>query len=118
MCGLEETGGEMVEYEGSCQCDEIAYKVIMKPLESSAVTACTCSICTRNGYHIVYVSRESVAWTRGWDKMKDFRFGPKRSDHKFCPECGSSMLVDPCYSYAKLEMFKGAPDVLGLNVSF
>jgi len=57
-----------------------------------------------------------VIWLRGWDLLKDFRFGPKRSDHKFCPDCGSSMVIDPCYGYTTVEKFKNAPDAIGLNV--
>lgn len=60
--------------------------------------------------------RLEITWVRGWDLLKDFRFGQKRSDHKFCPECGSSMVIDPCYSYKNSEAFKDAPDAIGLNV--
>lgn len=112
------TSASKIKYEGSCQCNEIAFEVNLLPLDSSesAVTDCNCSICTRNGYHIVYAPRSEVTWTRGWDNLNDFRFGQKRSDHKFCPQCGSSMVIDPCHVYKTSDMFKDAPDAIGLNV--
>lgn len=30
----------------------------------------------------------------GYDTLKDYRFGRKQFDHKFCPACGSSILID------------------------
>ena len=27
--------------------------------------------------------------------MKGYRFGEKKCMHKFCPDCGSSLFVDP-----------------------
>lgn len=30
----------------------------------------------------------------GFDTLKDYRFGKKQFDHKFCPDCGSSILID------------------------
>jgi hypothetical protein len=105
------------DYEASCQCGQVAYKVKMAPVESQPITTCDCSICTRNGYALAYVPRENVTWIQGYDMLKIFRFASKRLDHKFCPECGSSMLIDPNFSYSKLEKMKGAPDILCLNVS-
>jgi hypothetical protein len=104
-----------LEYEASCQCGNVAYTVRMPPPE--IVNACTCSICTRNGYVLVYIPRDDVSWIRGYDQLKEFRFHSKRNAHKFCPDCGSSMLVDPGFGYKDLEQFKGAPDILCLNVS-
>jgi hypothetical protein len=109
-----------VEYHGSCQCGQVAYKVSLSvALESpqSRITNCDCSICTRNGYHIVYVPRLSVIWIRGWDKLKNFRFNKNSVDHKFCPDCGSSVVIDPCCFYKDMDGFQDGPDILGLNVS-
>lgn len=107
------------EYRGSCQCGQITFKAsLLKPLTipPCRVTNCDCSICTRNGILNVYVLRSDVTWLSGWNKLKNFRFNTKSVDHKFCPECGSSVLIDPMRFYDKMEGFENAPDVLGLNV--
>lgn len=104
-------------YEGSCQCGAVAYTVVLNPIENASVTTCGCSICTRNGYALVYPRRDRVTWLRGYDTLKSFRFGPKRVDHKFCPECGSSVLHDPHLPDYQQFLPPGAPDVFGLNVS-
>ena len=32
---------------------------------------------------------------RGEENMKGYLFGEKKCMHKFCPDCGSSLFVDP-----------------------
>ncbi|KAK4693902.1 hypothetical protein P7C71_g3582, partial [Lecanoromycetidae sp. Uapishka_2] len=51
-------------------------------------------ICTKNGYFLVYPSPDEVVWHSGYQTLKDYRFGKKELDHKFCPNCGSSILID------------------------
>jgi hypothetical protein len=96
------------------QCGLVAYKVLMLPPEE--VNVCNCSICTRNGYARVYVPRTDVRWISGYDQLNEFRFATERLTHKFYPECGSSMLRDPNFGYKNFSAFKGAPDILCLNV--
>lgn len=108
-------------YQGSCQCGQFAFKATLPiPISSPQcrLTKCDCSICTRNGYHLVYVLRTDVTWLRGWDTLTNYRFNTKSVDHKFCPTCGSSLVMDPHCFYNKLEGFETAPDIVGLNVRF
>ena len=111
---MAENAEKKIVYEASCQCDQIAYTVCMPP--PKFVNTCTCSICTRNGYALLYIPRDDVAWIRGYSLLKEFRFHTKRMTHKFCPDFGSSMLIDPNFGYKNSEKFKGAPDILCLNV--
>lgn len=109
------------EYQGSCQCGLVTFKASLpKSLTTPPyrVTKCSCSICTRNGILNVYVPRSDVTWLSGWEKLKNFRFNTRSVDHKFCPECGSSIVIDPCCFYRTMDGFEYAPDILGLNVSF
>lgn len=68
---------DQTEYEGSCQCGQVTYTVTCSPLESQPVTTCDCSICTRNGYALIYVPRSTVNWISGYDTLKNFRFAVK-----------------------------------------
>ncbi|TID23381.1 gb [Venturia nashicola] len=107
------------EYQGSCQCGIVTFKASLpKPITTPPyrITNCPCSICTRNGILNLYIPRSDITWLSGWDKLKNFRFNTKSVDHKFCPECGSSVVIDPLCFYQKMEGFEDAPDVLGLNV--
>ncbi|KAE9983520.1 hypothetical protein EG328_009860 [Venturia inaequalis] len=107
------------EYKGRCQCGLITFKASLPTpltIPPSRITNCSCSICTRNGILNVYVPRSDVTWLSGWENLKNFRFNTKSVDHKFCPECGSSVVIDPLWFYRGMEGFEGAPDVLGLNV--
>lgn len=43
---------------------------------------------------LVYPAPREVVFHSGYDTLKDYRFGKKQFDHKFCPDCGSSILID------------------------
>lgn len=43
---------------------------------------------------LVYPAPREVVFQSGYDTLKDYRFGKKQFDHKFCPDCGSSILID------------------------
>lgn len=83
-----------VWYEANCHCGDIKYKIKLPSLDTHQVNSCNCSICTKNGYFLVYPSPDEVVWHLGYDKLKSYRFGRKTFDHKFCPKCGSSILID------------------------
>jgi hypothetical protein len=101
-------------YPASCHCGTVTYDVLLSPpLAQGKVVSCNCSICTRNGYLLVYPERTHVHVKSGGDALKDYAFGVKRNLHKFCRECGSSVWFDPRMG----EFGEGPMDLLGVNVS-
>ncbi|OZJ01594.1 hypothetical protein BZG36_05468 [Bifiguratus adelaidae] len=99
-------------HDAHCHCGAIAYTVKLSPsIATHKVTRCNCSICRRNGFLCVYVSRAQVQFSRGWDEAKRYRFGNMNVDHVFCGTCGSSLLVDT------RRWWKGR-DFLAMNVRF
>lgn len=76
--------------------------------------SCNCSICSRNGYLLVYPERSRVHIKSGEEALKDYSFGVRRNLHKFCGKCGSSVFFDPRMK----EFGEAPPDLLGINVSF
>lgn len=54
-------------YKASCHCGAFAYDVTTAPLnhEGTEVVRCNCSICTRNGYLLIYVPDDAVTFTSG-----------------------------------------------------
>ncbi|KAI4202971.1 MAG: hypothetical protein LQ350_002188 [Teloschistes chrysophthalmus] len=82
-------------YYGNCHCAAVKFKVHFPSLDEHEVTVCNCSICTRNGYTLVYPKREDIEYLRGEDTLKAYYFGSKKAEHRFCPVCGSSVSIDP-----------------------
>jgi hypothetical protein len=74
-----------MQYKGSCHCGKVAYTV-----EGDLVQAleCNCSHCSRKGYLLWFVPRDSVSFSSGEDAMSIYRFNRHAIDHKFCPNCG------------------------------
>lgn len=102
-------------YQASCHCGTVAYTVTLSPpLPEWKVVSCNCSICQRNGYTLVYPSREQLHISSGEDLLKSYSFGSRKNLHKFCGQCGSSVFFDP-----RMKEFGegGGLDLLGINVS-
>ncbi|MCJ1393793.1 hypothetical protein MMC18_006669 [Xylographa bjoerkii] len=104
---------EETQLDGSCHCSATAFKVLNGPLDAipdyHPTHSYICSICTRNGYLLIYPLREELEWIHGSEKPKVYRFGTETKEHKLCGECGSSVLVD----------FMGkhhVEDIVGVNV--
>ena len=84
---------EKVSYDAKCHCGAVTYTVKIPSLEKLEVTLCNCSICTSHGYLLVYPDAEDVVFHSGYDQLKSYSFGRQMVDHRFCPTCGSSVLV-------------------------
>jgi hypothetical protein len=101
------------KYNATCHCGSIRYTVTLSPpFERHPIVSCNCSICLKNGYLLVYPTRERVSFQCGEDGLRSYSFGNKRNQHKFCACCGSSIFFDP-----ELNKSGGGPDLLGINVS-
>jgi len=85
---------ELVSYHANCHCGAVTYTVRIPSLTQHEVSSCNCSICTRNGYLVVYPERKDVVFHTGYDHLISYFFGSKIGAHKFCPTCGSSVLCD------------------------
>ncbi|KAL8707871.1 MAG: hypothetical protein Q9220_007155 [cf. Caloplaca sp. 1 TL-2023] len=96
-------------YNGNCHCAAIKFKAQLPSLDEHQLQTCNCSICFRNGYLHAYVLREEVEYLQGEDSIKGYYFGEKRAEHKFCPNCGSSISLDPHGAF-------GTPDKISINV--
>ncbi|KAL8944618.1 MAG: hypothetical protein Q9216_000315 [Gyalolechia sp. 2 TL-2023] len=96
-------------YDGNCHCAAIKFKVLLASLEDYEVKTCNCSICSRNGYMLVYPPREDLVYLRGEDSIKGYYFNDKQAEHRFCGNCGSSISVDPHGNF-------GDQDFVAVNV--
>ncbi|KAF2639361.1 hypothetical protein P280DRAFT_59867 [Massarina eburnea CBS 473.64] len=99
-------------YNALCHCGTVQYTVTLSPpLARQKVVECNCSICSRNGYLLVYPLREHVVVQSGEEVLRSYSFGVKRNSHKFCGRCGSAVFFDP-----RMKEFGESLDLLGINV--
>ncbi|KAL0260749.1 hypothetical protein SLS55_004439 [Diplodia seriata] len=81
-------------YHAHCHCGRVQFTATLSDIRSSKVVRCNCSICTRNGYLLVYPKRQDVVFSSGEDELSAYRFGNRKKPHKFCRVCGTSILID------------------------
>ncbi|KAJ7130926.1 Mss4-like protein [Mycena filopes] len=82
----------LVEYRGNCHCG--AFKFTFKAPELKQGHACTCSFCSKNGYLWAFPGT-SYNVVKGDEEttLKTYQFGKRTMAHKFCPNCGTSVLA-------------------------
>jgi hypothetical protein len=93
---FEQSSAPKKTYTAQCHCGTVKFTVDIPSLEKgdTKVNRCNCSICTKKGYWLVYPQRQDVVFTQGEDKMKEYFFAGKNKPHRFCGECGVSILID------------------------
>ena len=84
----------LIPYDASCHCGRVTYTVNTPSISENDVLSCNCSICSRSAYLHVDVPRGKVVFHSGFDDLVTYRFGTKTVQHKFCPNCGSSVMID------------------------
>lgn len=101
------------KYDANCHCGMVRFSVTTQDLKSSTIVSCNCSICTKNGYLFVYPKCKDVVFVSGEFHMASYRFGNEKKRHKFCPTCGTSILIDFSGSDRDIER-----EVTAINVSW
>lgn len=77
---------EMKKYTGGCHCGKIRYEVTT---DLSSVISCNCSICTKRGLLLTFVTPERFTLLSGDEKtLADYQFNKKVIHHLFCVSCG------------------------------
>jgi len=91
---MSSTVEALTAYNAKCHCRAVTFTVRVLSLPDHEVTSCNCSICSRNGYLMIEPDRKGVEFHTGYDHMVSYFFGDRKGAHRFCPTCGSSILVD------------------------
>lgn len=73
-------------YTGSCHCGAVRFEVAMDA--PSQAMACNCSICSRMGWRLAFVSPAQFTLKQGDEALADYQFGHQRAHHFFCRHCG------------------------------
>ena len=72
-------------YKGSCHCGRIAFEV---EGELAQVMACNCSICSRKGSLLWFVSRQQLRLNTPEENLSTYTFNKHAIKHRFCSKCG------------------------------
>lgn len=86
--------GESSSHSGNCHCGAVRFSFTLSPpLYEYPTNTCNCSICTKNGYLLVYPFTKDFTIEKGEDALKDYSFTERKVKHQFCGECGSSCFI-------------------------
>ncbi|KAG9648347.1 hypothetical protein KCU95_g11032, partial [Aureobasidium melanogenum] len=113
-------GEEKQTYCGNCHCGAFKFSVALSPIKKAA--RCNCSICSRKGYLFAVPEKPSdFKVEAGEGVLKTYSFGNGVAEHKFCPTCGSGVMVEAAklnFLAVNINMFKhGSVDVDNLEIS-
>ncbi|PYI06121.1 glutathione-dependent formaldehyde-activating, GFA [Aspergillus sclerotiicarbonarius CBS 121057] len=85
-------------YKATCHCRLTTLTFTLPHALTSPtqkIIRCNCSICTRNGYLLVYPLRTDVIFGPDNEKhLSSYRFGNMAKPHRFCARCGTAMFID------------------------
>jgi hypothetical protein len=76
---------ETRNFMGGCHCGQVRFEVTTDLAE---ILSCNCSICTKRGLLITFVTPENFALRAGGEELTDYQFNRKVIHHQFCPVCG------------------------------
>ena len=72
-------------HKGSCHCGRIAFEV---EGDLAQAMECNCSHCSRKGYLLWFVPRESLRLSTPESALATYMFNKHVIKHHFCPTCG------------------------------
>jgi hypothetical protein len=77
---------EARKYNGGCHCGKVRYEVTTA---LTPVISCNCSMCSKRGSLLTFVTSDQFAHTAGSDaELTEYRFNKHVVRHLFCPVCG------------------------------
>ncbi|KAF1991589.1 hypothetical protein K402DRAFT_388992 [Aulographum hederae CBS 113979] len=100
-------------YRGNCHCGAVVYSVKLPTLKTYTLNDCNCSICVKNGYLLAYPLRKDLEFIKGKDEMKSYFCASKTNPHRFCGECGGSIMVEFTPEFCQR---LNRPDSVALNI--
>ena len=97
---------EQQDLTGGCHCGMVRFECTT---DLAMVTACNCSICTKNGLHFAFLPPKSFQLRAGEDNLKEYLFNKHAIRHQLCIDCGVDV-------FARGNKPDGT-EVIALNVS-
>jgi hypothetical protein len=73
-------------HQGGCHCGAVRYHVTLDL--AKPVMQCNCSICSKTGGLLAFVSPDQFTLETGEDSLGDYKFNKHVIHHVFCKTCG------------------------------
>lgn len=73
------------KFAGGCHCGKVRYEVTT---DLARVLECNCSICSKKGHLLAFVTAEKFELLSGEDALTDYQFNTMNAHHVFCSVCG------------------------------
>lgn len=70
---------------GSCHCGAVKFTA---QGDSHETIECNCSHCSRKGFLLWFIPRDSFALTAGEEQLTTYTFNKHTIQHQFCSLCG------------------------------
>ncbi|BCS30462.1 GFA family protein [Aspergillus puulaauensis] len=81
-----------MDYKGSCHCGAATFSFSLPAdIYEIEVSSCNCSICSKNGYLMVYPKAADMTVHPSEDVVTEYRWASKQYPHCFCSRCGTSL---------------------------
>ena len=77
--------GEEKTFTGGCHCGRVRYEATTDPAQA---IACNCSICSKQGLWLTFVTPARFKLVSGLDALGEYRFNKHVIHHLFCRTCG------------------------------
>ena len=74
-----------MNYKGSCHCGNVTFEV---EGDLTGVMACNCSLCSRKGALLWFVSRDKLTVLTPEESIGTYTFNKHVIKHRFCRTCG------------------------------
>ncbi len=73
-------------YQGGCHCGKVRFEAEIDLTKPALM--CNCSICSKRGYVLSFVSGADFKLLSGEEALTDYLFNKKTIHHLFCSTCG------------------------------
>jgi len=83
----------LTTHTGGCHCGKVSFEV--KAPANIEAADCNCSMCSKNGYLHLFVTRKNFRLLSGEDELANYTFGSGVAQHYFCRTCGIKSFYVP-----------------------
>ncbi|KAH8602125.1 Mss4-like protein [Bisporella sp. PMI_857] len=100
-------------YKGNCHCG--AFQFSIEAPEIKEATECNCSLCHKKGYLWIFPPKDALKILKGDGSLVSYQFGNKTMTHKFCPTCGTGVMIERHSPEFSQRISLNVRTLLGLN---
>ncbi|KAF9774547.1 hypothetical protein IL306_007433 [Fusarium sp. DS 682] len=112
---MAEAQAPNITYRGNCHCGAFVFEIGIPEIKS--VMACNCSICTKKGYLLLFPGGlDDLKIVKGSiEDLTNYTFSKGKLHHKFCPQCGTAIMVTMPNGLPNLNFGLNARSIQGLD---